>query len=92
MLGYYHSNVLRSTDNIYNRIVLSEGGRQAALPRPFEAEAGRSDLNNWLKGLGAQRVFSSFLFSLSRDSWVIILPQPSRKGMLGGEEQFYGTS
>lgn len=62
MLGYYHSNVLRSTDNIYNQIVLSEGGRQVPLPKPFEAEARRSDLNNWLKRLGARRVFSSFSF------------------------------
>lgn len=83
MLGYCHSNVLRSADNIYNRIILSEGGRQAALPRPFEAEAGRSDLNNWLKGLGAQRVFSSFFFLLSRDSWVIMLPLFFEEGDAG---------
>lgn len=89
MLGYYHSNVLRGADNIYNQIVLSEGGRQVPLPRPFEAEPGRSDLNNWLKGLGAWRVFSSFLFSLSRDSWVMIPPRPLKKGMRGGGKQWF---
>lgn len=75
MLGYYHSNVPRSTDNIYNRIVLSQGGwagRQGSLGH-LKLRL-RNDLNNQLKGLGAQSVFSSSFFSLSRGSWVITLP------------------
>lgn len=80
MLEYYHSNVLRSADNIYNRIVLSQAAGTQRSPGPLKLRVGRNDLSNWLEGLGAQCVFSSLFFSMSRYSWEITLPLSFREG------------
>lgn len=89
MLGYYHSNVLRSADNIYNWIVLSaEAGRQGS-PGHLKLKLGRSDLNNWHEGLETQRVFSFLLFTVKKLLGNSPIPLLSGKGC---EEQFYGTT
>lgn len=90
MLGYYHSNVLRSIDNIYNWIVLFEGAGRQHPPGYSKLRLGRSELKNWLEGLEAQRVLSFLLFTLKK--LLGNSPSPFLPGRGCGKERFYGTT
>lgn len=85
MLGYYRLNVLRSADDIYNRIVLSEGAGGQLSPGLLKLKLGSSDPNNWLEGLRVQRIFS-----ISRNSWAISSPLSLRDRDV--VRQFHGAS